>query len=89
MPGPSLVLGNSAECLWRSWDDEAVVFDPATGDTHMLLAPSGSILEAVADAYPAPLSVVALSSLRGLDEPSSTLQDLIDLLVALDLITVV
>ena len=29
-------VGGNRQLLWRSWDNESVVFDPLSGDTHVL-----------------------------------------------------
>lgn len=33
------------ELLLHTWDDEYVIFDKASGDTHLLSEPAGSLLE--------------------------------------------
>ncbi len=30
------VMGTESALLWRQWDDEYVVFNPSSGDTHVL-----------------------------------------------------
>lgn len=37
----------SLDLPWRVWDGASVVFDPLTGDTHRLNAPSGYVLQAL------------------------------------------
>lgn len=51
-PGPDKadvrwkVCGSSGLC-WRAWDDEHVVFHPASGDTHLLNAFTAEVLRAL------------------------------------------
>lgn len=35
---------------WRRWDEEMVVFDPATGSTHLLSAAAAEVLMALMEA---------------------------------------
>lgn len=44
-------LPAGAELLWRSWGDEVVVFNSASGQTHLLDALSGAALKELED-YP-------------------------------------
>lgn len=40
------VPGSSGLC-WRAWDDEHIVFHPASGDTHLLNAFTAEVLHAL------------------------------------------
>lgn len=37
-------VGRGRELVWRSWDDESVVFDSLSGDTHVLDAVTAQAL---------------------------------------------
>lgn len=42
-------LAPDAKLLWRRWDDEFVVFNDASGDTHLLETVSGTLLQRIAE----------------------------------------
>jgi hypothetical protein len=39
--------------LWRAWEDEIVVYDDRSGDTHRLTAPSASVFLSLQTPTPA------------------------------------
>lgn len=42
-------LGADGGIAWRQWDGDYVVFDPASGNTHLLDIASGEVLVALRD----------------------------------------
>jgi PqqD family protein of HPr-rel-A system len=57
-------LTNSAELVWRVWDDQFVVYDAASGDTHLLSLAAREVLNVVQQS-PADLgAIVRRLSLR-------------------------
>ncbi len=40
-------LPTGAELLWQTWDDEVIVFNTASGQTHLLDALSAAVLEEI------------------------------------------
>lgn len=40
-----LTIPDASAVVWRRWDDELVVFNRVSGDTHLLSGPAGRILE--------------------------------------------
>lgn len=78
----------------RRWCDEVAVYDASTGDTHLLNATAGNILEQLRDDRHAPATEVLCRRLLGNDAPDDnarlmleeTLQRLaqVGLVVAID-----
>jgi PqqD family protein of HPr-rel-A system len=72
---------------WREWPPHVLVFDSASGNTHLLDEPSASVLRAIASG---PATIPALLEILGA-EPGDTaargwLTALLDRLRALDLV---
>lgn len=71
-------LRTQSSFLWASWGDEFVVFDEASGQTHLLDPIKAFVLDALMDG---PLNVASLSTLlsEALVVPAEVnLQNLID-----------
>lgn len=43
-PGTIWKLAGSGDLLWRWWDEQLVVFEPTSGDTHLLNLVAGAVL---------------------------------------------
>ncbi len=52
-------LPTGAQLLWRAWDDEVIVFNSASGQTHLLDALSGATLKELEDS---PRTIAQLAS---------------------------
>jgi PqqD family protein of HPr-rel-A system len=55
-------IRHGSALLWRSWDDEFLVFDTVSGDTHLLDRVSGEALRSL-ESFPS--SIAALSHRLG------------------------
>jgi PqqD family protein of HPr-rel-A system len=47
---PRWELAQGSQLHWKCWDDEFVVFDEGSGDTHLLDALAAEVLKALEDA---------------------------------------
>jgi PqqD family protein of HPr-rel-A system len=65
------VQGSSSLC-WRAWDEEHVVFHPASGDTHLLNAFTAEVLRALEEcpASGAELTQLFAPAFEAEDEPA-------------------
>jgi len=63
---PIFAAVSPRQLLWREWDDEAAIFNPASGSTHRAPAAALDVLEALADS-PATLDQL----IHRLDQPAA------------------
>ena len=67
----------------RNWGDETVVYLLASGDTHLLSASAGQVLDALSVG---PLRSEAIAAMLGLPEDESELRELLGGLIRIGLI---
>lgn len=69
---------------WRTWDDDVVVYNPTSGDTHRIARPAGAMLFTLE--RNAPLDMLKLKSFIHRDVEMSVCTDILDLFVELGLV---
>jgi len=75
----------SAEFRWRHWDDESVLYDPRSGQTHLLTALAADVLLALEEAAgDAPELAAMVARQRQLDPAPELTGDIAALLQQLD-----
>lgn len=68
---------------WRVWEGSAVVFEPASGDTHSIDQPGGDILSLLAESDTDHATL--LTSLQSIASPQK-IDEALELLLALELV---
>jgi PqqD family protein of HPr-rel-A system len=78
-------VSRGCKLLWKRWDDEFIVFNSGSRDTHLLDCLTGLVLKAIEEA-PSTLTDLKciLSAMPGVDVQQDTHHYLLDLLTRLD-----
>ncbi|WOJ95031.1 HPr-rel-A system PqqD family peptide chaperone [Congregibacter variabilis] len=83
---PAIIHLRTDQVEWRVWDDCAVVFDPANGDTHRIDAPAGALIQILEQSNPMVTGeLVRRATLLGYSQDS--VNSALDVLEALDTVS--
>jgi PqqD family protein of HPr-rel-A system len=87
---PAWKVGGEVQLLWRQWDGEYIVFNPASGDTHLLNTLAGQTLQCLERA-PCTLATLteSVASELELDANEELRQQLAKLLVQFETLSLI
>lgn len=81
---PCWRLPRGAELLWQSWDEEVIVFNTASGQTHLLDALSAAVLKEIQNRPSTVSQLTNAFAERFNFEPESLSQRLADICARFD-----